>query len=124
METTARIADAIDELTLDEAVHVFIRSRDPGRSTAAVLEDVAQRSQDGGRVIGGQDVCRGKRLRPRNAPGDVVFEERAIETEGDAEVEGGGIRSRIEATRPKCHARFPTTVSGFNTVHPPFSTER
>jgi hypothetical protein len=37
-----------------------------------------------------------ERLGPRHAAGDVVLEERAIETERDAEVEGRGIGGRLE----------------------------
>ena len=124
MQAAARIANAIHELALDEAVHVFVRSRDPGRIATALLEDVAQRGDDGCGVVRGQDAGSGQGLRPGDAPGHIVFEERAVETEGDAEVERCGIGGSIEATRPERHARFTTSVLGSSTVHLPFSTER
>ena len=56
------------------------------------------------RIRGRQHARGGKRLGPGDAAGDIVFKERAVEAERDAEVERGGIGSRIEATGPECHA--------------------
>jgi hypothetical protein len=41
-----------------------------------------------------------QRAPPRDAPDDVVFEQTAIEAEGGAELEGSGVRGRIEAAGP------------------------
>jgi len=111
------------ELTLDEAVHVLVWSRNPGRIASALLENVSKRGKDGCRVLRGQHAGGRERLRPRDAPRHIVFEERAIETERDAEVECCGVGGDIEATGPECHARRPASAL-FNTVHPPFSTDR
>ena len=42
-----------------------------------------------------------ERLGPRHAAGDVVLEERAIEAEGDAEIEGRRIGGRLEPAVPE-----------------------
>ena len=51
-----------------------------------------------------------ERLGPGQAAGHVVLEERPIEAERDAEVERGGIGSRVEAARPQGHERFTIGV--------------
>ena len=50
-----------------------------------------------------QDAGGAERLRPRDAAGHVVFEERAVEAERDAEVECCGIGRGVEAPRPERH---------------------
>ena len=47
VQAPARITDALDQLTLDEAVHVFVWSGDPRRIATTLLEDLVQRGDDG-----------------------------------------------------------------------------
>ena len=124
MQAPARITDAIDQLTLDEAVHVFVWSGDPRRIATTLLENLAQGVDDGRRIGSRQYSRGGKRLRPGDAAGDIIFKERAVEAERDAEVERGGIGSCIEATGPECHARFTTSVLRPTTVQPPLRTDK
>ena len=97
------VADPLDQLPLDKAVHVFVGARHVRGIAAAFLENRAQRIGDGARIVGRQHARGGERLGPREAAGHVVFEERAIEAEGDPEVERRGIGRRIEAAGPECH---------------------
>jgi hypothetical protein len=106
------VADALDQLALDEAVHVLVLSGDPRRVAPSFVEDRRQAGGDGRRVVAGQDAGRLQRIGPREAAGDVVFEQRAIEAERDAEVERGGIGSGVEAAGPERHEWF--TSSGWS----------
>ena len=53
------IADTVHQLTLDEAVHVFVGTRDPRWVATPLLEDLAQRLDDGRGIGGGQHPCGG-----------------------------------------------------------------
>ena len=77
-----------------------------------------ERGDDGRDVVGRQHARGAERFGPRDAAGDIVFEERAIEAERDAEVERRRIRSGIEATGPQRHACSPqgVTIRGLKTV--------
>ena len=99
MQTPARIADARDQLPLDERVHVFVVAVDPRRIRAARLEDRLQafliallpRLEHAGAR---------ERVRPRQAAGHIVFEQPPIERERHAEVERRGIGRRVEPSGP------------------------
>ena len=101
VQAPAGVADALDELTLDEAVHVFVGTGHPLRVAAALFEDGGERAHDGGDVVARQHAGGAERLGPRDAAGDVVLEERAVEAERDAEVEGRRIGGRLEAAVPE-----------------------
>ena len=84
-----------------------------------------ERGDDRARVLGRQHAGGAERLGPRDAAGHVVFEERAIEAERDAEVERGGIGSGVEAAGPERHARFTSfCVGDRSTVQLPFSSRQ
>ena len=104
MQAPAGVADALDQLALDEAVHVLVGPGDERRIAPPFLEDRLQAVDDRARVVGRQHARGAERLGPREAAGDVVFEQRAIEAERDAEVERGGIGSRVEPAGPERHA--------------------
>ena len=103
MQASSCIADALYELSLDEAMHILVGTRNEGGITASFLEDGLEPAPDRRRVLLRQDAGRAERLRPREAACDVVFEERAIEAEGNPEIERSGIGLRIEAAGPECH---------------------
>jgi hypothetical protein len=103
MEATAGIADPLDELALHEAVHVFVGSGHERRLAFARREDFLEAAADGGGVVSRQHSCGRERIGPRETPGHVVFEERAIEAERDAELERGGVGGLIEASGPERH---------------------
>ena len=98
VQSTAGIADARDELALDERMDVFVVAGDPRRIAAALLEDLRQALADGLAVRRVEHAGARQRLRPRQAAGDVVFEEPAIERERHAEIKRGRIRRRVESS--------------------------
>ena len=63
----------------------------------------SQAGDDRARVVGREHACRAERLRPREAAGHVVLEQRAIEAERDAEVERSGIGRGVEPAGPERH---------------------
>ena len=85
-------------------MYIFIGTRDPGRIAPPFLKDGFERRDNRGVIVVGKNSGGTKRIGPRDASRDIVLKECAIESERDAEVECSGIRSRIEATRPKRHA--------------------
>src|SRR6185369_16174134 len=103
MQSTSRVTDALDKLSLDEAVHVLIGARYAGGIAGSFRQNRLQPRNDCARVLRRQDAGGAERLRPRNAAGHVVFEEGAVESEGNAEIERSGIRGRVEAARPERH---------------------
>ena len=103
MQPAPGVADPLDELPFDEAVHVLVRTIDEGGIAAAGIEDLLQTAADRAGVLTGEHPRRRKRIGPRETAGHVVFEERAVEPEGDAEVERIRIRCGIETPRPESH---------------------
>ena len=103
METPARIADALHELPLDETVNVFVRTRHGGRIAPSLLEDGFEPFFDRRRILFRQHAAGGKRFSPREAAGDIILEQRAVEPERNAEIERSGIGLRVEAAGPECH---------------------
>ena len=104
MKTTAGIADSFDEATLDKAVDVLVRTRDRLRAPSALFEDSLQRADNRLSVLATEHPGGCQRVCPGDAAGDVVFEEKTIEAERDAEVEGGRIGGGVEAPGPERHA--------------------
>ena len=103
VQPAAGVADPLDQLALDEAVHVLVvaRRRTPDRRAPA-SRIVGQRRLDllaRRRRVSTPASC--ERPRPREAAGDVVFEQPAIEAERGAEVEGRGVGRRVEAAGPE-----------------------
>ena len=75
---------------------VFIGSRDRRWVPAPLVEDRPQRGHDRRRIFCREHTGCSKRLSPRDAAGDVVIEQRAIEAKRDAEVECGGVGAAVE----------------------------
>ena len=55
MQTAAGIANALDQLTLDEAVHVLVRPVDEARLGAASFQHTGQCRVDARSFVGRQD---------------------------------------------------------------------
>ena len=91
------VAEPLDQLAFDEAVHVLVVARDEGGVRSCLVEQRHQRLLDPARFVGVQHAGASQRARPRDAPGDVVFEQAAVDAEGGAEFEGRGIGRSIEA---------------------------
>ena len=100
VQAAAGVADPFHQLALHETVHVFVVARDERRVRARLVEERRQRPLERVRVTGGQHAGVPQRAPPRDAAGDVVFEQTAIETEGGAELEGRGVGGRVEAAGP------------------------
>jgi hypothetical protein len=91
VKALAEVANPVNELALDEGVHVFVRTIDEGGLTAAALQDVIERGGNhfGLSVI--EDSETSECFNPREAAGDVVFEQPLVKPEGRPELEGGWI---------------------------------
>src|SRR5262245_35710594 len=103
MEPPAGIADALNQLPLDEAVDVLIRAGDKRWIAAPVFKNRFKTLADRRSVLFCQHAARAERLRPCQAAGDIVFEQGAVETERNAEIEGRRIGLRIETAGPESH---------------------
>ena len=101
VQTPPRVAEPLDELPFDEAVNVLVRAVDKRRVAAPALEDLSQRGLDLTRFVSREHARARERAAPREAPGDVVFEQTAIEAERRAELERFGVRRGIEAARTR-----------------------
>ena len=100
MQTLAGVAHALDELALDEAVHVLVRTVHERRIRSALLEQRGQRGFDLTRFVRVEHAGFRERAPVREAARDIVFEEAAIEAERGAEFERGGVWSDVEASGP------------------------
>ncbi len=104
MQAPARIADALDERALYEAVHVLIVAVDERRIGLAALTDVLERFFDLIRFRVRQYAGARQRAAPRDAAGHVFEKQTAIEPERLAEFEGGRIGLGVKTSRPEsCH---------------------
>ena len=100
MQAPPRIADARHQLALDEAVHVFIVTRDPRRIGAALLENRRQAAGDRRGILRIEHAGARQGFRPGEAAGHIVFEETPVERKRDAEIKRGRIRRRVKPSRP------------------------
>ena len=113
VQPPAGVADALDQLALDEAVHVLVGTGDPRRVARAPPRGSPSAPPTIARASSARQHAGGaERLGPGEAAGDVVLEERAIEAERDAEVEGGRIGGRVEAAGPERRHEHTITDSG------------
>src|SRR4051812_9323518 len=103
MKAPAGVANPLDELPLDEAVHILVWPVDECRVASAFLEDRLETALDRRGVLPRQHARRAERLCPREAAGDIVFKQRAIECKRDPEIERGGIGLGVETAGPECH---------------------
>ena len=101
MKPLAEIANALDQLALDERVDVLVLASDERRVAAAAIENLLQRAAHGRRVGRAQHAGALQSLDVREAPGHIVFEQAPVEPEGRAELERGGIGGFVEATGPE-----------------------
>ena len=93
------------ELALDEAVNVFVGARHERGVALPFFENRFQRRDDRRHIRRVDDARGAERLRPRDASGHVVFEQRAVEAEGDAEVERRRVWRAVEPAGPERHDR-------------------
>jgi hypothetical protein len=82
-------------------VDVFVGAIDERRIGSAALEQIGEGGVNLRRFVARQHARTAQRPRPREAAGDVVFEQAAVETKRRAEVEGGGVGRGVEAARPE-----------------------
>ena len=103
MEPPTGIADAFNQLALDETVYIFVGAGYERRIASAVIQDAVQRGDDRCSVLIRENARGRERLRPGNAACHIVFEKHAIESEGDSKIERRWIRSGVEASGPQRH---------------------
>ncbi len=96
VESPAGVANALDEFPFDEAVNVFVRTGHKSLVAAPFFENGFQRGHDRRRVCRVHHGGSAERLGPRDAAGDVVFEERAIEAKRDAEIKRRRVGRAVE----------------------------
>ncbi len=96
MEASPDVSDAFDQLALDETVNILVRSRYEPRVEAPLVHDGLESVDDRSSIVSRQDTSCTEGLRPSDAAGDVVFEQRAIKAERNAEIEGRRIRRALE----------------------------
>ncbi len=101
MQSTAGVAETLDEQPLDEAMHVFVGTVDERRVRAPAFEDVGQRGGNVGAFLRREHSGGRQGARPRHAADDVVLEQAAIESEGRTPFEGGRVGSGVEAAGPE-----------------------
>ncbi len=98
MQPLAQVADAFDELALDECVHILIGTVDERRLAPAPFENVVQRSRHFLRFRVLEDADSGERVDPCEAARHVVFEEPPIEAKGRPELESHGVGLTAETS--------------------------
>ena len=105
VQAAAGVAEPLDQQPLDEAVDVFVGAVDERRIGSAALEQIGERGFDLRALRRRAARPPRQRPRPRQAAGDVVFEQAAIETERRAEVERRRVGRGVEAARPEIRQR-------------------
>ena len=103
MKAATRIANPFDQLSLDKAVHVLVVAGDVGRIALPLVKDRPKPGHDRARVLVAQDGRGTQSLRPRDTPGDVVFEEHAVEAKRNPKTERRRIGRVLESAGPECH---------------------
>ena len=95
------VADALDQLALDEGMYVLVRPVDERGVAAAPVADRDEGVPDRGRVPGRQHAGAGEGLRPREAPGDVIVEQPPVERERRLEREDLLVGGAVEPAGPQ-----------------------
>ena len=101
VQPAAGVAEPLDEQAFDEAVDVLVVAGDEGRIGPRPARGCRRASSRSARASSASARRRAQRARPRQAAGDIVFEQPPIEAERGAELERGGIGRRIEAAGPE-----------------------
>ena len=101
VEPASDVAEAVDELPLDEGVHVLVGTRDEPGIVPAAAADLDQRIADGGGLGGRQHAGPGQRLGPRQAALDVVLEQAPVEPERGLEAEDLLVGGALEPAGPQ-----------------------
>ena len=101
MQPPAHVARALDQLALDECVHVLVVALEERGVAPPGLQDGGQSVADGGGVRRGQHAGPRQRLGPRQAALHVVLEQAAVEGERRLEAEDGGVRRGLEPAGPQ-----------------------
>ena len=91
MQAPPHITDARHQLALDEAVDVFIVTRDPRRIRVAPLENRGQAAGDRLGILRIEHARARQGFGPGEAAGHIVFEEAPVERERHAEIKRGRI---------------------------------
>ena len=98
----AGVPDALDELPLDERVHVLVRAATNAGSAWPALEDFGQRRRRWrARVRGDSTPALRQRLGPRQAPVHIVFEQAAVEAERGSRTRNRGVGRRCRTGRTR-----------------------
>ena len=106
VQPLAQIADALDELPLDECVHIFVGTVDERGLAPASLENVRERRGHLLRFGRVEDAGAGEPFNPRKAARHIVFEETPVESKGRPELEGNGIGLAAETSGPEIRHRL------------------
>ena len=104
VQPAAGVADARDQLALDERVHVLVvlgRGRVEERLVAAVRQHLLEPRLDRGRIRWTEHAGARERLRPRQAAAHVVLEQPAIEPERPPELEQRRVGISLEPSGPE-----------------------
>ncbi len=101
MQAAAGVPELVDEQAFDEAVDVFVVAGDEIGVRAAPRQHRVERLLDSPRLVCGEHAGLRDCARPRDAAGDVVFEQAAIDPERGAELEGLRVGRRVEAAGPE-----------------------
>ena len=88
MKAFAEVPNPVNELALDEGVHVFVGAIDEGGLTAAALQDVIESGGNHFSLSIIEDSETSECFNPRDAAVDVVFEQPLVEPERRPELEG------------------------------------
>ena len=101
VEPAPDISQAVDELALDERVHVLVGTRDEPGIVPTAPADLDQRVANGAGVGGRQHAGSGQRLGPGQTPLDIVLEQAPVEPERGLEAEDLLVGSALEPAGPQ-----------------------
>lgn len=101
VQASPGIAESLDQLSLDEAVNVFVGSGNERRLPPAARKQIGKRRIERTGVFGLEHAGVLERARPRATAGHVVFEQTTVDAERRAPFEGGLVGRDVETTRPE-----------------------
>jgi hypothetical protein len=98
MQALAKIADSLDELSLDKGVHIFVGAVDERWLASAPFENVPERRRHLRGFGAVEDAHTDERVDPRQAARHIVFEEASVEAKRRPELESNRIGLAAETT--------------------------